>query len=170
MHTRPCIIALALLSHSLLTSCAHQARSTPSTLTLAMPPTTDLLAKSTWHLTHIDGVPLQLNAAVEAPEDPRYPSMSFDLDQGRITGSSAVNRWSAPIDTAALKQGQFSVGMIVATKMAGSPERMNIETALFNALSKSHRYALSGSPSNTLRLLDSNNSPVLQFIRVQPPQ
>jgi heat shock protein HslJ len=170
MHHNARLIVAALSAPLLLCACAHKPR--VGTLAPAEPPPTvnmplnlESLTGSTWLLTHIDDSPISLPLPSDASPDPRYPSLTFDLATARIAGSSAVNRWSAPIDAQALSQGLFKPGMIVATKMASTPDRMQIESRFFTALSTITHYSPEAVDANTLTLFDASKTPRLKFVR-----
>lgn len=60
-------------------------------------------------------------------------------DDGRVTGSGGVNRFSGPYTTAT---GVVHLGPLVSTKMAGEPARMTMEQRYFDALSKADGFSL----------------------------
>lgn len=67
-------------------------------------------------------------------------------DDGRVTGSGGVNRFSGPYTTAT---GVVRMGPLVSTKMGGDPAKMAMEQRYFDALSKVDGFSLQ---SGLLRL------------------
>jgi len=76
---------------------------------------------------------------VEGTEE--VPSLHFD-ENGKFAGFSGVNRFHGKLDTRALIQGNFDMGPIVSTRMAGSPRAMELESLLFDALERSDSCAM----------------------------
>jgi len=85
---------------------------------------TDLstLKESEWILIDLCGTPM--------PDDANI-SLAV-LEDGRISGNAAVNRYSGPL---ILDEGVFHFGPFMTTRMAGPPEAMDRESAFLQALS-----------------------------------
>jgi len=62
----------------------------------------------------------------------RAPTLTFG-DEGRVTGFSGVNRFSCDYTSA---RGTVHFGQAVSTKMGSDPERMALERAFLESLSK----------------------------------
>ena len=63
---------------------------------------------------------------------------------GRITGFGGVNQFNTSVDAALLRNGWFAIGEIASTRMAGSPEAMDLESRYFNALRRTNRFYFDG--------------------------
>lgn len=76
-------------------------------------------------------------------EGGRAPTLAVAADGG-FSGFSGVNRYSGKLDADALARGQFQTSPIVATKMAGRPEAMAVEQAMFKALNAAQTFSVEG--------------------------
>ncbi len=94
----------------------------------------------------------------------RLPSMLVGED-GSVSGFSGLNRWTSSLDLNKLAGGDFDLSPAAATKMAGSPEAMNLESQFFNALSQVEGFDLKSLSDGALRLLDSNGAELMKFVR-----
>jgi inhibitor of cysteine peptidase len=83
------------------------------------------------------------------------------FDDGRISGKAAVNSYSGPYS--ADSSGDFLVGMLMQTLMAGSGPAMQAEAAYFDLLKQARTFSLSG---DRLTLLDANHNELLVFARM----
>jgi heat shock protein HslJ len=105
-----------------------------------------------WALHELGGQP------AVAGDPARQPSVRFDADSGRVTGSGGCNRIAGPYtrDGASLR-----IGPLVATRMACAVERLNRqETAFLAALDATRAYhiagdtlTLTGTDTTTVRLI-----------------
>jgi heat shock protein HslJ len=78
--------------------------------------------EGSWTLSAIEGF--------EIPAGLReHPSLSVDA-QGRVSGSSGVNRFHGALDP----DGARVFGPLATTRRAGPPQAMALETAFLNAL------------------------------------
>lgn len=66
-------------------------------------------------------------------------------DDGRLAGFSGVNRFTSTLDMQKLLGGEFSLSPAAATKMAGPPEAMNLESRFFDALNRVTGFDLKGN-------------------------
>ena len=83
------------------------------------------LAGRVWQLTELETAVL-----AKQPRD-RVPYLEFHADEGRVSGSTGVNRLSAPCTWDART---ISIGMLATTRRAGPPEDMQREHAFVVAL------------------------------------
>lgn len=107
-----------------------------------------------WTLAAIDTRPL--GATANAP--------TLTLVEGpRVVGHAGVNRYSAALDESALADGRFLLGPAIATRMAGPPEAMAMETEFLTALERVATFDRDALDTGTLRLLDADGREVLRF-------
>jgi heat shock protein HslJ len=92
-----------------------------------------------WTVTKLSGREVRELLA----EGGRAPTLAVAADGG-FSGFSGVNRYSGTADAAGLSRGVFDAGPIVATKMAGRPEAMAVEQAMFKALNAGKTFAVEG--------------------------
>jgi heat shock protein HslJ len=71
------------------------------------------------------------------------PSITIAPD-GKVTGFTGVNRMSSSLDIARAAKGEFAMGPVASTRMAGPPEAMQLETGLLGALQRATRYRIDG--------------------------
>ena len=76
-----------------------------------------------------------------------------------ISGKSAVNQYNGPYTIS--KNFDFSVGQVIMTRMAGTPDEMKVEQIYHELLGKVKRYSLDNSG---LALFDENKNQLLFFI------
>lgn len=88
-----------------------------------------------WTLTSLAGHDLK------GVEEQRRPRLTIRED-GQLAGFSGVNRIAGKPDWTGITTGAFRAGNLVATKMAGPPEAMKLETAFLDALSRADRIAI----------------------------
>lgn len=146
-HTRRSTFAFALLGAALamLPACSSADRTPVS-------PTIENFGGA-WDLVSIGDTPLP--ASITSSD--RRPSLLFARD-GSVTGSGGVNRLSSRFDVEAVKAGKFSMRPAAMTRMAGSPEAMEIESRFTQALDKVNACSvtessltLSGGGAETLK-------------------
>jgi len=102
-----------------------------------------------WILVTIDGEPV--------PEVGKQPTMEISGD-GAVSGVGGVNRFNTQVEVV---DGRLSFGPTAATKMAGPPEAMDLESAFFTRLGTALNYEIDGE---TLRLWTGENE-ALVFVR-----
>jgi heat shock protein HslJ len=91
--------------------------------------------------------------------DPREPlSLEFQ-PEGRLQGFAGVNRFGG---TWSAGEGVLEIGSLVATKMAGPQQLMDLERRFLDALSQVRGFSLQGG---LLRLKDGGGRIVLEFSR-----
>lgn len=97
-------------------------------------PDVDALVGRTWTAIQLDGK--------EVPTEPARITLEL-MAKNQIGGFSGVNRYFGSY--ASTRGGVISFTGVGATKMAGPPEAMANETALFNALNKAKSYRVRGA-------------------------
>lgn len=107
-----------------------------------------------WTLDWLEGK----EVAPMLPAGGKAPNMTITSD-GKVTGFGGVNRFSGTLDRARLADGGFTLGPVAATKMAGTPQAMELEGGYFAALDKATSYTVS---AKGLSLLDGRGE-VLHF-------
>ncbi len=95
-----------------------------------------------WRLVTVDGGPV--------PEVGKQPTMEISED-GTVSGVGGVNRFNTRIEVV---DGRLSFGPTAATKMAGPPEAMDLESVYFTRLGAVSTYEIDGE---TLRLWAGDN-------------
>lgn len=111
----------------------------------------------TWNLSKFNGVDI----AEILPETMRsIPSMTIGND-GKVSGTSGLNRFTGGLDLEKLAKGEFDLGPLASTKMGGSDEAMGFEQAFFEQLQSITGFTIS---EDTLTLLDQGRE-ALTFIR-----
>lgn len=117
-------LALSCLGLSLLVGCANVI---PPCGAKISPPSSEL-KNTKWELTRWN-LPPNNNGEVRARQIPKGEASNpiqiiFDVNGQRLSGSTGCNRFTATIDEDA--RG-FSLKQIASTKMACSPQRMELE-------------------------------------------
>lgn len=130
---------LSLLLLPLVTSCASQP-ARPAGLQ-------DLIG--TWQLVG------------EVPVGARIPTLSVQRD-GRIGGTSGVNRYQTVLQAQTVSQGSFRVGATSGTRMMGTQEAMQLESTFLQALAATDNATI----ENHLLLLKQADRTLLRFSRV----
>lgn len=92
-----------------------------------------------WKLAGLNGRDVP---AVVGPEG-TAPGISIAADGG-FSGYTGVNRMASKLDVASLAAGEFSLGGIATTRMAGPAEAMELEQAFTSALGKVRAFAVKG--------------------------
>jgi len=92
--------------------------------------------------------------------DPLQFTITAAFDDSRISGTSAVNSYGGTYTATA--SGDFSVGELQTTLMAGSEDAMNAEHRYLELLSQARKYMVNGS---TLTLYDGDNRTSLVFAK-----
>jgi heat shock protein HslJ len=95
-----------------------------------------------WTLVEIDGAPVA--------EVGKTPTLEIVSD-GTVSGVGGVNRFQTQLN---LVDGRMSFGPVAATKMAGPPEAMDLESTYFTRLGAVTSYEIDGE---TLRLWAGDN-------------
>lgn len=102
-----------------------------------------------WILVTVDGEPV--------PKVGKQPMMEIS-DDGTVSGVGGVNRFNTQVEVV---DGRLSFGPTAATKMAGPPEAMDLESVFFARLGAVSNYETDGE---TLRLWAGDNE-ALVFVR-----
>lgn len=109
-----------------------------------------------WTLSKLEGADI----ASLLPASMRRPSLAFGSD-GKVSGSTGINRLTSMIDTQALMRGEFKLAPTATTKMAGPAEAMDVESKFLSALTRAKSAKVSG---NTLSLSDGARE-LLSFVK-----
>lgn len=142
------------LGMALLAGCATPPRPapgpTPAVPPSEMPAPTLALMGTEWHCTRI---------GTRVVDPGRTPTLLIAAD-GKASGFAGVNRWFGPcaVDGATVK-----FGLLGMTRMAGPPERMDLEQAYANALAAVTRWSVT---DGHLQLSDGT-SVILEFLPAQ---
>lgn len=110
-----------------------------------------------WKLASLNGNPV---FSATAPGT-RVPGFSITPDGG-FSGLAGVNRMSSRLDVARLASGEFSLGPIATTKMAGPVELMRLEDAFTSALGSARKFSLDGG---ALLLKDGSGAELARLTR-----
>jgi len=89
-----------------------------------------------WMLVELGGEP------VDGSMVDRAPFVQFEDGGRRLSGSGGVNRIGGPAQVG--PTGVVELGPMVATRMAGSPESMDLERRFLRALERTRRLVLTG--------------------------
>lgn len=110
-----------------------------------------------WTLDSIEGG----DVGEKLPPGARRPSITIDAE-GRVTGFGGVNRLSGSLDTAAAPRGEFKLGPLISTKMAGPPEAMELENRFMRLLDEAGTFELSG---DSLVVWNEGKGPPMKLVR-----
>jgi heat shock protein HslJ len=100
------------------------------------------LSTGEWHAVEIDGQP------VVSPNVARGPSLAFQADSGRVSGSGGCNRLAGPFTQS---ESSLTFGALAMTRMACADGALNRQETVFAAaLHDTDRYVIAG---DTLTLL-----------------
>lgn len=160
MRTSRCFLVAAALAASAL-AIPHLAgcKSSPARAEDKTPASPLNALAGDWSLATLQGT----DAASLRPADARHPTLKIEPD-GRISGSSGINRYASSLDTEALAQGRFALSPTIGTKMGASPEAMRFETMFLQALNGVTRFELAGPEL----VLMSDTGEVMRFARSAP--
>lgn len=103
-----------------------------------------------WVLVRIDAYSKTISADMR-------PTMT--LDEGEVVGNSGVNSFSGTYSWKS--DGSFKFDEIAITEMAGTPEQMEIEALLMEALMNTRFYELSDTK---LIFSDADGTPLVSFL------
>lgn len=112
--------------------------------------------EGTWTLSELTGVKI----ADRVMEGGKVPTFTFD-GNGRVSGTSAVNRYTTNADMAALVRGKLDLSPIVSTRMAGPPDAMKLEVDFLNTLSEADNYRFA---NNALELREGSET-TMRFVK-----
>ncbi len=91
-------------------------------------PVTTSIVGTAWSLCDLGG----------APVPPPAPTLSFD-EADRVHGNAGVNRFGGTIS---IEGASIRFGPLMSTRMAGPPERMELEQRYLKALDAADRWEL----------------------------
>jgi heat shock protein HslJ len=106
------------------------------------------------------GTDWRLTAWSAGSLDPSQFAITVAFDDSQISGTSAVNSYGETYS--ANMNGDFSVGELQSTLMAGSDEAMHAERIYFELLEQARKYTVN---KTTLTLLDGGNNALLVFTK-----
>ena len=138
------ILTSALSSALFMTGCA-------TTNSVMQQKNLELLQNKTWTLTHIGAVEYKVD-----PTAHNSPSIQFDSATQRVSGADGCNRI---MGSYAVKNHEIKFGQLAATQMF-CQNTAELASKYNTALDKVAGYQVYGK---TLKLLDLNGNPVLQF-------
>jgi heat shock protein HslJ len=157
----PTTMMLLLTATVLAAGCGASGGKQPAAMAAAddgeADPLTALVGE--WTLTHIDDQPL-----VDDVTD-RPPTLTIDAE-GQVAGFAGVNRYFGALDVEKLRQGEFVLGPLGSTRMAGPPDRMELERRYLQRLGDADRAAAAGRSLQ----LTSEGKPALTFVRPAPAE
>lgn len=137
-----------------LAGCASDSKTASGGASAAAPqPGTLEALRGAWRCTAILGAPVTGDGA---------PTIDF-REGGRAGGLAGVNRYGCEATSAA--PGALKLGAIAATRMAGPPERMELEGSFLAALQRVTGAQVSGQ----MLELTSESGTVLRFERASAP-
>lgn len=110
-----------------------------------------------WVLKKIEGA----DVASLLPAGARPPSLNFG-DGGRVSGFGGVNRLAGSLDLDALTRGDFKIGQMISTRMAGPPESMQIEDRFTRLLGDANGFKFGSRDSLSLT---RDGTSLLDFVR-----
>jgi heat shock protein HslJ len=110
-----------------------------------------------WTLVSIEG----RDVGELLPQGLRQPSIMITED-ARVSGFGGVNRLRSSLDQAALPFGEFKMGPIASTKMAGAPEAMDLENRFTRLLRETSAFRLTG---DTLIVWREGEGPAMKFTK-----
>jgi inhibitor of cysteine peptidase len=106
----------------------------------------------------LDGTAWRLGAWSVSSLYPGDFEITANFTDGRISGKSAVNLYSGSYTVGS--SGEFSVGPLISTMMAGPEPAMRAESSYFELLGQARAYRANG---DRLGLLDGSNKELLVF-------
>jgi heat shock protein HslJ len=113
-----------------------------------------------WKLASINGANV-VGAGDRSARDPsRAPGITISPDGG-VSGFTGVNRMSSRLDVAKLRSGEFVLGGIATTRMAGPAGAMELESEFTSALGLVRRFAVTGGGLT----LTGERGTVVKFVR-----
>lgn len=110
-----------------------------------------------WVLKQIEGT----DVSSLLPAGARAPSLNLGSD-GRVSGFGGVNRLAGGLDLEALTKGDFKLGQMISTKMAGPPESMQLEDRFTRLLGEVTGFKLGSGDSLSLT---KGGASLLDFVR-----
>lgn len=114
--------------------------------------------------TSLDGTNWELVSWSASSIDPADFTLTADFEDGRIGGTAAVNSYGGAYETGA--DGEFSIGPLASTMMAGSGDAGRAERIYFDLLESAASYEVVG---DTLTLFDEFGDEALVFETAPAP-
>lgn len=114
--------------------------------------------------TSLDGTDWELVSWSASSLDPADFTITADFADGRIGGTAAVNNYGGPYETGA--DGEFSMGPLSSTMMAGTGDAGRAERIYFDLLESAASYEVVGG---TLTLFDEFGDAALVFESAPAP-
>ena len=108
----------------------------------------------------LDGTRWNLTSWAEPDPIPISATITAEFSEGRVAGTSAVNRYSASVTSG--PDGSFAVDAPISTKMAGPADAMAAESSYLRRLQAATSYQVDG---DTLVINDADGQPSLTFTR-----
>jgi len=110
--------------------------------------------------TSLAGTDWRLQAWSVSSLDASHFTITATFDDSRISGTTAINSYSGAYS--ATTGGDFSVGTLYMTEMAGSDDEMRAERLYFELLEQARRYTVN---ETTLTLFDGGSNELLVFTK-----
>jgi heat shock protein HslJ len=108
----------------------------------------------------LDGTSWVLSSWAEPGPVPDSATITAEFADGRVAGTSGVNRYNASITSD--PDGSFAVDAPISTKMAGPADAMAAEASYLRRLEAATSYQIDG---DTLVINDADGQPSLTFTR-----
>jgi len=108
----------------------------------------------------LDGTSWKLTSWAEPDPLPDSASITAEFADGRVAGTSGVNRYSASVTSGT--DGSFAIDAPISTKMAGPEDAMAAESAYLRRLQAATSYRVDG---DTLVIDDADGQSSLTFAR-----
>lgn len=101
-----------------------------------------------WTLWLIQGETIE----TAVPKTATVPTLRID-SEGQISGTAGVNQYGSSVSADLLAQGRIELDSVIATRMAGPPQAMALESRYLGLLQQARRYQSDG---RTLALMDDS--------------
>ena len=108
----------------------------------------------------MDGTSWTLTSWAEPDPIPVSASITAEFAEGRVAGTSGVNRYNASVTSGT--DGSFAIDAPISTKMAGPEDAMAAESTYLRRLEAATSYQVDG---DTLVINDADGQPSLTFTR-----
>ena len=108
----------------------------------------------------LDGTSWTLTSWAEPAPPPDSAVITAEFAEGRMAGTSGVNRYSASVTSST--DGSFAIDAPISTKMAGPADAMAAEASYLRRLQAATSYQVDG---DTLVINDADGQPSLTFTR-----
>ena len=112
----------------------------------------------------LEGTAWKLTGWSVSSQDPNDFAITAEFKDGRVGGTSAVNRYGGPYTAGG--DGSFSVGELASTMMAGPEPDMRAEASYLALLAAAKQYEIDGA---TLTLSDAQGNESLVFTATGMP-